>query len=202
MHCAPVQTVVCSGRALQRLLDIQHSVLFTSSFPCWQRSTGCLHLCQDLTHTDFRLQRLYTDRTRPLHTIVMGAEAQVSQSLYRLQPMSSPASLGGPGRRMTWNGPLAVPTTAASLGRPLLCKSLSSYPATGKPSAGPPDPSSDPPTDRAKDQQEPCQASGNNPGSQQAPLLGLKKKSKGPVAVAISGGVDSAVAAMLLKNAG
>jgi len=36
----------------------------------------------------------------------------------------------------------------------------------------------------------------------QQPLWGLKQKKMGPVAVAVSGGVDSAVAAMLLKQAG
>ena len=197
MHCAPLQTMLYSRCALQRL-GIQYSVLFSSSFPCWQRSIECLQLCQDLTYTDIRLQGLYADRTRPLHTIVTGPEAQVSKYPHRLPPISSPASSDSLGRRMTWNESLAMPTTAASLGRPLLCKSPSSFPAIGKPSAGP----ADSPSDPGKDQQEPCQASGNKPSSQQEPLLGLKKKSHGPVAVAISGGVDSAVAAMLLKNAG
>ena len=36
----------------------------------------------------------------------------------------------------------------------------------------------------------------------QQPLWGLRQKKMGPVAVAVSGGVDSAVAAMLLKQAG
>ena len=36
----------------------------------------------------------------------------------------------------------------------------------------------------------------------QQPLWGLRHKKMGPVAVAVSGGVDSAVAAMLLKQAG
>ena len=199
MHCAPVQTVLCSGRALQRLLDIQYSVLSTSSLTCWQRSTGCLHLSRNLSHTDFRLQRLYINSTRPEHTTVKATEAQLIQTWQRLQPVPSPASSDSLGRRMRLNRSLVMPTPAASLGRPLFCKFLSSFSATGKPSAGPPHPPRDPSNDPGKNQRQPCQASTS---CRQAPLLGLEKPSNGPVAVAISGGVDSAVVAMLLKNAG
>ena len=193
MHCAPVQTILCSRRRLHRLLDIHYSVLFTSSFPCWRR---CLHLCQTFTYTDIRLQRLYADRACSSHTTVKAAEAQTSQGL---QPTSSLPSLDSLGRCMVSREPLATPTPAASLGPPLLCKFMSSFSATGKPPGGAP---RDPLSGHVTNQQQPCQASCSDTGSQQAPLLGLKKKLHGPVAVAISGGVDSAVAAMLLKNAG
>lgn len=206
MYCALAQTVLCSRRGLRRLLYMQYSVLFTSSFPNWQRCTGFLHLCESLTYSDVRLQRLHTDRTCVQHPTVKYAEAQPFQTSQGLQHALSSASTDCSGRRKGVMKPLVLPTPAASLGHPLLCKPLSSFPATGKPPAGLQDPlrgaPRDPLSDHLKNQQEPYQASCNDTGSQQAPLLGLKKKSNGPVAVAISGGVDSAVAAMLLKNAG
>ncbi|KAL3152537.1 hypothetical protein ABBQ32_001565 [Trebouxia sp. C0010 RCD-2024] len=105
--------------------------------------------------------------------------------------------------------PWSVPIPAASPRGALLCKTLSSLsdpePVPGcvvPPSDPDPTPSVPTPSNPSKGQRGPIGTSNSDTSSHQEPLLGLKKRSNGPVAVAISGGVDSAVAAMLLKDAG
>lgn len=191
MRQAPGQTV------FRGLSQLRHSVLLTS-FSCRQ---GCPQvLSQHLPHIDIRLLHSYTDSTRPLHTTASRAGAQLGQIAQILPrymiPLASPVILDRP--VVT---PLIMPIPAASSGRPLSCKLLSSCQATGEPPDPPRDPFRDPPRDPSK---APSQTSCSDISPQQPPLLGLQKKkmSSGPVAVAVSGGVDSAVAAMLLKKAG
>ena len=194
MYYTPVRTAFGTRHGLRWLLELQHAMLFTSPTCSWHRSADFSGLKQCLIQTDTSFRPAYTSRTCPSHTTTTaGGEVQIQSFT------SSPAFLG---RRMGLGKPWAAPIPAASLGRPHVCKTLSFSATASEPSAGAQDPPSDPPTDPSKDQPGPCDTSRNNTNSQQQPLLGLKKKSSGPVAVAISGGVDSAVAAMLLKEAG
>ena len=187
MRQVPVQTV------FHGLSQPWHSVLLTSSFSYCQGSLDILS--QHLLHIDLRLLHMYSQSTRPLHT---RAGTRLGQTSQMLPFMSSVASLFNClNRQVVLGKPLTVPIPAASLGRPLSCKFLSSCQATDEP----PDPPREPPRNPSK---APSQTSCNDVSPQQPPLLGLQKKktSSGPVAVAVSGGVDSAVAAMLLKKAG
>ena len=207
MYGSPMHKVLSSRRCLRQLSDLhQHSLLSCLPFCCRPRNEAPPKLSQPFkeTQTSFQTENANTDICPLPTTTTRGADTHTGQTSDWPCTSSSadPANLG----KCWWSAkPWSAPILAASLRGTLLRNTFASFSATGEPSTGLVVPPSDPtPSDPTpgKGQSGPYSTSGSGKSSPQEPLLGLKKRSSGPVAVAISGGVDSAVAAMVLKEAG
>lgn len=195
----PLPTLQSSRQGLRQLLDLQQQSLLSNMRLCLCVRTAHarrLNLSPSLTDAQTRNQTPYVNSTCPLHTTVTNGPDTHAPTVPTELPVGSspawPANLGKP-----WM-PVIPSTAPISAGGALLYNTLSSFSAAGEPSTG----LVDPPTDPSKGQGGPGGTSSSGTRYRQEPLLGVKKRSNGPVAVAISGGVDSAVAALLLKNAG
>lgn len=199
MCASPLPTLHSSRRGLRQLLDLQQHSLLSNMHMCLCLRTAharCLNFSPSLTDTQTRNQTSYANSTCPLHTTATNGPDTHAPTVPTELPVGSspawPANLGKP-----WM-PVKPSSAPISAGGALLYNTLSSFSAPGGPPTGLVDPSTDP----SKGQGGPGGTSSSGTSSRQEPLLGVKKRSNGPVAVAISGGVDSAVAALLLKNAG
>ena len=178
------------------LSDLQHPVPFKCFLCQWSKRTiQTLSQCVQVRE-EIKLPVLPPSGNCPLHTTT----ARTQATHCPVAPVASPqsaaqaASAGSSGLSRLWRRS----TLGASPANCLCPKTLSSLtPAAAKLYTDPPATPGDP----TKDQVGSLHQSAS-PRSTPEPLHGLRKKNKGPVAVAISGGVDSAVAAMLLKNAG
>lgn len=211
MYGLPVHQAFSSRTNLRQLSVLrQHLVPSSLPFCCCAQSVQLPKSSPSLIETQTWFHSAIANSTCPMHTITMSCALTRALQTSAGSPCTPfqayPAKLG-----TCWTSakPWSVPIPAASPRGALLCKTLSSLsdpePVPGcvvPPSDPDPTPSVPTPSNPSKGQRGPIGTSNSDTSSHQEPLLGLKKRSNGPVAVAISGGVDSAVAAMLLKDAG
>ena len=179
--------------------DFQQSLLLKSFFSHWPKRT--LHNFSQCVQVrpEIRLPAVHASQFCPLHTTTARTQAAdfIVTAVFLPKSAAQAALTKSFSLNQLWKGS----SHTASPAKVHFPKTFSSSaPATDMVYTDLVDPRATP-SDPNRDQVGLLHQSANHRSTHE-PLHGLRKKNKEPVAVAISGGVDSAVAAMLLKDAG